>query len=1026
MHTFNKWGKVIFLFLVLITLSFVFSEKPAEGTSYPSMPAPAPPEGCVFVPPLDIVDASVMALWNSTTSVKIYFETTASATCLVYYKTPAEGSWHTATIDELSGTLHRFAISGLTTSATYLFYLKAAGTVCYPGDCPPSGWDTFQMAATGPTANAGPDISYFDGELDYADNDQEDVPMNGSSISGVTTWTWSDGNFSHLPYREGGTPYVIPTVTLPVQSVTYTIFLRGKSLTTGLSAQDTALATIKANTIPTLTHAPPGATLTATVGTPFSVTFNGDAIDSGDIVTLTVAESVSWLPQTGGAGSRTAQQASLIFSATPGSSDVGSHSLQIHAEDRGHLFVDDSVTITVQPAPTPPVWDTPPTPTEEPKTVNATVGTAITSVTYQAHDAESAVTISYTGTLPPGITLNNNPNPGNPAIRTFSGTPTTAGTYSLTLRATDGALYAPDRHITFNVAEPPNNPPTFSAPPSGAVYRTPPGDSLNNGNGVTFTAADSPGQQVRLVVLSRPAWVTCDGSDTIPGNPISRTCRGTPSVTDIGGAPAPNLVLQAIDNGSPPLTTNREVTLHVSRFKDISWTALHQDGGFDYARKADAADFDNDGDIDLVLGRFNYWPGEGRWMLRNEGTFQNRTSTLFLLGDSSGDRAVKFGHQLATDPYNLLFMSGLSFLQSSSSPPGYKWYATSAPYRAKKGATTYSYESIVVGHTPYQYWAETSPYMMAAFASDIESGRVQSGYLHTFFANAVLGDPLPDDSDPGTDPQQFVLLESGDVFYWNDSMTSYGNIFPFRDASGNPENNPVSGDIELVDVDGDGDLDIAAGGVASYTGGPYVTFSWNPVSYRMEPVFNNVLISPGLWLNNGSGSFTRNNNLPSGLGWDASAGYPYFFEQKIVFADLDGDTKKDLIITDLQHNIKVFKNNSVPGSISFSQKTLPSLPPGYSIQSVVAGDIDNDGDRDLILFSSRPYADYLLWKNNGSFNFVDDTNALLPYGPSEAVEYKKQALLFDFDCDTDLDLFVADPWENMLFENKTLSGGVCH
>lgn len=73
---------------------------------------------------------------------------------------------------------------------------------------------------------------------------------------------------------------------------------------------------------------------------------------------------------------------------------------------------------------------------------------------------------------------------------------------------------------------------------------------------------------------------------------------------------------------------------------------------------------------------------------------------------------------------------------------------------------------------------------------------------------------------------------------------------------------------------------------------------------------------------------------------------------------------------------------------------------GYGMGCAV-GDIDNDGDRDLLV---THYGSLRLWRNNGDGTFTDDSTAL----PDIPARWSCSAVLFDYDVDGFLDLYVTN------------------
>jgi len=200
-----------------------------------------------------------------------------------------------------------------------------------------------------------------------------------------------------------------------------------------------------------------------------------------------------------------------------------------------------------------------------------------------------------------------------------------------------------------------------------------------------------------------------------------------------------------------------------------------------------------------------------------------------------------------------------------------------------------------------------------------------------------------------------VYLNDGSGVFIEDSRSSLTGV---SDSS-----------IALGDIDNDGDLDLILTG--SYYEGSY--------HYVSE-----------VYLNDGSGVFIKDSRSSlTGVGWSS-----------IALGDIDNDGDLDLILTGWMGSqvSKVYTNN---GSGVFSEDTRSSLT-GVSDSSIALGDIDNDGDLDLIITgysSSDPFSKVYL--NDGSGVFSEDSRSSLT-----AVGYSSIAL-GDIDNDGDLDLILT-------------------
>ncbi len=175
------------------------------------------------------------------------------------------------------------------------------------------------------------------------------------------------------------------------------------------------------------------------------------------------------------------------------------------------------------------------------------------------------------------------------------------------------------------------------------------------------------------------------------------------------------------------------------------------------------------------------------------------------------------------------------------------------------------------------------------------------------------------------------------------------------------------GSIALVDLDNDGDLDLVVTGNR-----------WSPTQNYLDK-----------YINDGTGNFTR---TPFGH---------KVFDSSIALGDIDNDGDLDLIVTghdstgSTTGRLDVYTNDgqgNLIGPTSFGN--------GVYNSSVVLGDMDNDGDLDLIVsgYNGSTYRlDY--YTNKGAGNFSNPR----PFGTG--VGYSSIAV-GDINNDGDLDLVV--------------------
>ncbi|WP_256012193.1 YDG domain-containing protein [Desertivirga xinjiangensis] len=118
-------------------------------------------------------------------------------------------------------------------------------------------------------------------------------------------------------------------------------------------------------------------------------------------------------------------------------------------------------------------------------------------------------------------------------------------------------------------------------------------------------------------------------------------------------------------------------------------------------------------------------------------------------------------------------------------------------------------------------------------------------------------------------------------------------------------------------------------------------------------------------------------------------------------ADLDGDGKIDIVVTTPWDNsVSIFKNTSSGGVTSFAAKETYSTG---SCTNVAVADFDNDGKIDMAVLRNDPSRRILLIKNNstpGSFSFSSSSQAI-------DILYPRNIAVADFNTDGKTDIAIG-------------------
>jgi len=221
------------------------------------------------------------------------------------------------------------------------------------------------------------------------------------------------------------------------------------------------------------------------------------------------------------------------------------------------------------------------------------------------------------------------------------------------------------------------------------------------------------------------------------------------------------------------------------------------------------------------------------------------------------------------------------------------------------------------------------------------------------------------DVDGDSDQDALITGSNGTVnlteLYTNDGSGGYTLV------SGTPFGGVALSSVAFADIDGDSDQDILITG----HDGSYPTAK--------------------LYTNDGSGGYT----LISGTPFD---GVIY---SSVAFADVDGDSDQDILITGYNGSTVIAKLYTNDGSGVY---TLVSGTPfeGVYYGTINFADIDGDGDQDVLITGNNgSTVTAKLYTNDGSGGYT-----LISGTPFVGVYYSSVAFA-DIDGDTDLDVLIT-------------------
>lgn len=368
-----------------------------------------------------------------------------------------------------------------------------------------------------------------------------------------------------------------------------------------------------------------------------------------------------------------------------------------------------------------------------------------------------------------------------------------------------------------------------------------------------------------------------------------------------------------------------------------------------------AADFDGDGDIDLVQGGYNLR------VLTNDstGNFGAHSPPVAAVGavydltafDADGDSDVDVA--CATGAGEQLFVNdGTGRLTSSITlPPSGRSNHVLGGDVDGDGDT----DLLVTAVGPPVVSFEAPPRL---WRNDGAGGFQLAQQPWSQLELAALR-PLMFDADGDSDLDVLLFDQPRERLFWNDGSGSFVELDDPGVAwyQGWPK--------YFVDLDGDGHLDVVA---------VRETFA-SPRQWHLR-----------WWQNDGTGALRpRGEILPPR---DDEIG-------DIEFFDADGDSDLDAYVSTSQP----FQDRLVRNDGTTFVKIVPGFPNDWVAATVESGDIDNDGDTDVVV--GDIYAVRVLVAT-APFTFIDETSTRTP-----PVYFGVSVVLRDFDGDNDLDIACA-------------------
>lgn len=324
-------------------------------------------------------------------------------------------------------------------------------------------------------------------------------------------------------------------------------------------------------------------------------------------------------------------------------------------------------------------------------------------------------------------------------------------------------------------------------------------------------------------------------------------------------------------------------------------------------------------------------------------------------------------------------------------------------------------------------------YSVMSFAVTFPDGGELSPYAFEAKTDLPVGE-TPDDVATGDldgDGKADMVVANGGYPYSISIYrnTSTGSAISFAAKIDYPTAIDPSG-IAISDIDGDGKLDLVVPNESSFTVSVFRNIGTGgniAFDYRIDlPASTPTGIAVGdlnkdgkpdlaaINLVSNTVSIFRNTSVPGSVSFAANVDYPTGqYPTGISIGDLDGDTWPEIVVANSNSNfLSIFKNNRSGGAISLT--SISNLISGVTANKVIVADIDGDNKLDVSV------------TNGGISVYRNISNGSMAFSPKvdfQTADYGSEWAVADLDGDGKPDLALPDGIGSIAVLKNTSSTG---